>query len=193
MDSNVDTSNNDQSNKELWTIMKLFNGETLSDYIKSNKLDFREALNITRRLLNVIKQIHHRNVIHRDIQPKNILIEQRQNIKEINLTLINFSSAWIQSTHSIEHFDEQLGSAFYRMPQFENRSSDIEQNETNGQFQYSPTIDTTGICAILFWMITGHEPKESQDIWGQPPHKLCDNPKVIEKKINEITGNEKLP
>jgi hypothetical protein len=41
-------------------------------------------------------------------------------------------------------------------------------------------------------MITGHEPKESQDIWGQPPHKLRDNAKVIEKKINEITGNKQL-
>ncbi len=58
LDSNVDTSNNDQPNTELWTIMKLFNGERLSDYIKSNKPDLREALHITRRLLNMIKQIH---------------------------------------------------------------------------------------------------------------------------------------
>jgi serine/threonine protein kinase len=198
LNSNVDTSNNDQSSKELWTIMKLFNGETLSDYIQGNKLDFREALHITRRLLNMIKQIHDRNVIHRDIQPKNILIEQRSNINEINLMLINFSSAWInnyQWKHSIEDFDEQLGNEFYRMPQFENQSIDTEQNETRQQlkqFQYSPTIDTTGICAILFWMITGHEPKESQDIWGQPPHKLRDNLKIIEKKINEMTGIKQL-
>jgi tRNA A-37 threonylcarbamoyl transferase component Bud32 len=195
LNSNVNTSNDHQSNKELWTIMKLFNGETLSDYIKANKMDFREALYITRQLLNIIKQIHDRNVIHRDIQPKNILIEQRSNINEINLMLINFSSAWInnyQWTHYIEDCDERLGNQFYRMPQFENQSIDTEQNETNGQFRYSPTIDTTGICAILFWMITGHEPKESQDISGQPPHKLRDNLKIIEKKIIEMTGNQIL-
>jgi serine/threonine protein kinase len=194
LDSNVNISNNDQPNTELWTIMKLFNGERLSDYIKGNKPDFREALHITRRLLNMIKQIHDQNVIHRDIQPKNILIEQRSNMNELNLMLINFSSAWINN-YQFEDIDEQLGNAFYRMPQFENRPIDTEENETHQQlkqFQYSPTIDTTGICAILFWLITGHEPKESQDIWGQPPHKLRENPKIIERKINEVTGNKTI-
>jgi serine/threonine protein kinase len=131
---------------------------------------------------------------HRDIQPKNILIEQRSNMNELNLMLINFSSAWINN-YQFEDIDEQLGNAFYRMPQFENRSIDTEQNEAHQQlkqFQYSPTIDTTGICAVLFWLITGHEPKESQDIWGQPPHKLRENPKVIERKINEVTGSKQL-
>ena len=193
LNTNIDISNKDKSNKELWNIMKLFNGETLFDYIKANKIDFREALHITQQLLNIIKLMHTGNVIHRNIQPKNILIEQQQNMKEINLMLINFSSSWIQSTDYIKDIDEQLGNAFYRMPQFENRSNNSEQNQTNQQlkqFQYSPTIDTTGICAILFWMITGHEPKESKDISGQPPHQLRNNPKIIEKKIIEMTGNQ---
>ncbi len=159
--------------------MKLIDGERLTDYIKSNKVDLREALQITQQLLNIIKQIHARNVIHRDIQPKNILINQA------DMMLINFSSAWIndnQQAQSIEDFNDQLGNNFYRMPQFEKRPDETEQ------FRYSPTIDTTGICAILFWLITGHEPKESQDIWGHPPHKLRDNPKIIENKIFELTG-----
>jgi len=171
--------------------MKLIDGERLSDYIKSNKVDLRKALQITQQLLNIIKQIHARNVIHRDIQPKNILI------KPANMMLINFSSAWIndnQQIQSIEDFNHQLGNNFYRMPQFEKRPDETEQNEDNHQlqqFRHSPTIDTTGICAILFWLITGHEPKESQDIWGHPPHKLRDNPKIIEKTIFELTGKTK--
>jgi serine/threonine protein kinase len=175
--------------------MKLFNGERLSDYIKDNKPDFREALHITRQLLNMIKQIHGQNVIHRDIQPKNILIQQRSNINEMNFMLINFSSSWInnyQWTHPIELLDEQLGNTFYRMPQFENHAEQNDTHQQMKQFQYTPSIDATGICAILFWLITGHEPRQSQDICGQPPHKLHHNPKIIEKKINEMTGNKQL-
>jgi serine/threonine protein kinase len=196
--SNVDAINGNQSNKELWTIMKPIDGERLSDYIKCNKSESREALQITRQLLTIIKQIHARNIIHRDIQPKNILVRQRSGIAEMNLMLINFGSAWSnddQLKHSVEDIDNQLGNDFYRMPQFEKRSSDTGQDDNNQQLkdsQYSPTIDTTGICAILFWLITGHEPKESQDIWGKAPHKLRDNPKIIEKKMTEVTGKIKL-
>jgi serine/threonine protein kinase len=194
LNTNVDTSNNDQSNKDLWNIIKLFSSDRLSDYIKGNTIDFRKALKITRQILHMIKQIHNENVIHRDIQPKNILIRQETNTDKIDMALINFSTAWINN-QSIEDFYHELGNSFYRMPQFEGQSTENEQNKTNQrlqQFQHSPTIDTSGVGAILFWMITGNEPKESQDIWGKTPHKLRDNPKLIEKKIYELTGKHQL-
>ena len=72
--SNVETTNTDRSNKELWTIMKLCNGERLVDHVRNTRPNLRTALELTRRLLDIIKKMHARNVIHRDIQPKHILI-----------------------------------------------------------------------------------------------------------------------
>ena len=185
LQSNFDVSDNHSSKKEFWTIMKFINGERLSDYIKSNKIDLREALQITRQLLTIIKEIHSKNVIHRDIQPKNILIQQRPNDQQMTFMFINFGSAFIKNyqwTHSLEDIDNYLGNQFYRMPQFEQRSLQTKL------FEQSPVIDTTGICAILFWILTGHEPRESKDVWEQPPHHLHDHPKMIGRRIDQITG-----
>jgi len=165
--------------------MKFINGERLFDYIKSNKIDFREALQITRQLLKIIKEIHSKNVIHRDIQPKNVLIQQRSNDQSMNFMFINFGSAFInnyQWKDSLEDIDHYLGNQFYRMPQFEQRSDQTKP------FEQSPIIDTTGICAILFWILTSHEPKESKDIWQKSPHYLRDHPKIIETRINQVIG-----
>ena len=177
--SNFDTSENLSSKKELWTIMKFINGERLSDYIKSNKIDFREALKITQLLLKIIKEIHLKNVIHRDIQPKNILIQQRPNDSSMSFMLINFGSAFVNND---QWDDDYLGNQFYQMPQFEEHSVQMKL------FKQSPTIDTTGICAILFWILTGHEPKESKNIWQQSPHYLREHPKIIETRIKQMTG-----
>ncbi|CAF4976038.1 unnamed protein product [Rotaria sp. Silwood1] len=188
--SNVHSANDDQSNKEFWNIMRFTDAERLSDYVKNNKADLREALKIAQQLLTIIKQIHAQNIIHRDIQPKNILVQYRSNSDEISLILMNFSSAWInnyQWANSEENIDVELGNSFYQMPQFEKR-----QNENNDEqlreYQCSPKIDTTGVCAILFWLITNHEPKESKNIDKQAPHKLRVNSKFIEKRINEATA-----
>lgn len=175
--------------------MKLSDGERLVDYVKGTKLDLREALQLTRRLLYVVKQIHARNVIHRDIQPKNILVQSQRNNQTSSVMLINFGSGWIndpQAINMLEKYDNPSGNSFYRMPQFEKqRHADMELNENDDQlkqFQRSATIDAVGSCAILFWIITGHEPKELHDIWGHAPHKLRDHSKIIEKKVTELTG-----
>jgi serine/threonine protein kinase len=192
--SNVDTINNDQSSKELWVIMKHIDDETLAEYIKRNKPNLREALHITRQLLTIVKDVHARRVVHRNLQPKNILVNERSDIDrvasssdidEISLTVVNFDSSWIddyQWANIVDDTNIQLGNDFYRMSQFEKRLNE------NNQQQQSPTIDVTGVCAILFWMITDREPKESRDINETAPHYLPINAKMIEKKVTEIIG-----
>lgn len=130
MQSNFDVSDSDQSNKrERWTMMKFINGERLSDYIKSNRINLREALQIIRELLKGIREIHSKNVIHRDIQPKNILIEQRSNLPQMNFMFINFGCAFVKTyqwRNAPMDIEDYLGNQFYQMPQFEQRSTSFE-------------------------------------------------------------------
>ncbi|UJR16586.1 hypothetical protein I4U23_003486 [Adineta vaga] len=193
-ESNVNITSNiideDSSKKEFWTIMKLIDGERLSDYIKNPvRIDLKGALEIIRPLLTIVKKIHGLNVIHRDIQPKNILVERHPTMNDIKLMLINFASAWIngnQLTNSMESIDARWTNQFYLVPQLEERF--CRNNKRIQPCQYSPTIDASSICATFFWLITGHKPRESRDICEKAPHQIHDNVKCIKQKIADITG-----
>ena len=55
-------------------ILEYIDGETLRDHISGNKLDLRSRLQIAIDLARILDEIHHQNIIHLDINCKNILI-----------------------------------------------------------------------------------------------------------------------
>ena len=176
IDSNVNSPG-----EEFWTIIKPMFRETLSTYVKKNPLGLDKALSFTRQILDLVKRMHKEGVVHRQIRPENILVQKSSN--QIKFTFINFDAAWIDevsTTNSSPIIDHYAGNDFYRMPQFE--------IESTSNVRQSPKIDATGVCAILFWFITGKYPKESKDIHGIAPHRLSHREKIITKKIQNETG-----
>ncbi|CAF1131778.1 unnamed protein product [Adineta ricciae] len=158
------------SKTEFWTIMKLMDGERLSDYLKVHgKVPLLGALQICRSLLMIIKQVHNHKIVHRDIQPKNILIQRDPTTDDFRLMLVNFTSAWIDGNQQLEEINFQT-------------------NQQVQPCQHSPTIDASGTCALLFRLLTGHKPRASRDIYGNAPHQLRDNVKIIESKIDAVTS-----
>lgn len=176
--------NPDRPNRECWSIMKPMVGQRLSSYVRGLECDLADALRISQQILRIVQQMHDLHVIHRDIQPEHILVRKSNaKPKELHFMLINFHASWVDdmSTATIDGFK---GNDFYKMPQFETE----EQSEGMLNARYSPTIDATGVCAVLFWMITGKQPKESRDINDRAPHQLPENVKIIERKIKDLTG-----
>jgi serine/threonine protein kinase len=160
--------------------------ETLSDYVKQNTPTVKHALEIAQQLLTIIKNIHALGVIHRDIQPDNILVKNGH--AALKLMLFNFDSATIVGDQ-----DENgvLGNKFYRMPQFEIPMTEVRNSNQLTQ-RNSPTIDATGVCAVLFWLITELTPRESRDINGLAPHDRTDYTKKISKKLARGTSKSKF-
>jgi hypothetical protein len=66
-----------------------------------------------------------------------------------------------------------------------------EEKEPRQPERQSPAIDTSGICAILFWMITYHEPKVARDSEGNAPHRVSQNNQLIEDTLMEVTSKRK--
>lgn len=60
--------------------MEDFVGLSLKDYIKNEKVYLEEFIDITIKVIKILKQIHDKNIIHKDINPANILFnpETRQ-------------------------------------------------------------------------------------------------------------------
>lgn len=201
--SNIDIKNGVESNNDSRIVMEHIKGCTLSDFIKKNSINLSNALIITLKLLKLVKQIHCRNIVHRNIKPENIIIRDQLDVEsnnnnqpcydKINLALIDFSVAYInqgndqnieQNRMIFEDNHDPMLNNFYQAPQFERQTSTDDINK----HKYSQTIDTSLICAILFWMITKSYPRESRNIHGEAPHELKNHIDAINEKLQKATG-----
>ncbi|UJR11175.1 hypothetical protein I4U23_015356 [Adineta vaga] len=188
--------------EDPWIIMEKIEGVTLKEYIRNNPPNLHEALVITLDLLTIVKQIHTRNIVHRNITPDNIMIRNLFDLSYMDRLVLTGCSSSVfsdsdttQNLHNVfnEDFDDRIdhpNKLFYRVPQMQiqqNRTDATDEEERKKSCR-SPTIDSSHICAILFWMITKKYPKESKNIENAAPHELKGNIIGIKNEIEKATG-----
>ena len=79
-------------------ILEDFNGYSLKEYIKIQTPKIFEFLNIAIKISKILKQIHDNNIIHKDINPKNILINyENEEIKIIDFNISSYFQAYNQN------------------------------------------------------------------------------------------------
>ena len=195
-----------QLNNEPWIIMEHINGVTLRDFVKSQSTNLPEKLIITRKLLYLIEEIHLRDIVHRYIKPENILVTTRSHaqndphyhdVDEVKLHLIDFSEACLVGNEEntqrtiFQYASDYRQNTFYQPCQLQKQSSIVEENEDlrNEDTDYHPSIDTSFVCAILFWLITKHDPKGSQDIDKVATHRQAKYSNIIDRESLRAAGN----
>lgn len=100
--------------KEFYFIvMEYVEGQTLKEYIQStNKPNISEVISIMKQLTSAISHAHQNHIIHRDIKPQNILIDQYNNVK-----ITDFGIAMALTATSITQTNSVLGSVHYLSPE----------------------------------------------------------------------------
>ena len=142
---------------------------SLRDFVErqdSPTLTIVDAIQLAQNLTGIIKQIHDRNIFHRNLSPENIMINrpnQQTPIGEAQLTVINFSQALISS-----------GRINQEMPLPVTTWYQAAQSKEPGLVA---TVDTTGICAVLLWLITKVNPRFDTE---EAPHQQ------VRDKINQM-------
>lgn len=70
----------------LYSVMMLHKGETLAARIKrKNGLAVAETLSIAQQILTGLDHLHRKGVIHRDVKPENILIDEDRQMRLLDL------------------------------------------------------------------------------------------------------------
>jgi 5'-AMP-activated protein kinase catalytic alpha subunit len=70
--------------------MEYANGGELFDYIVNNaKIDENEACHIFQQIISGIEYVHKLNIVHRDMKPENLLIDNEKTIKIVDFGLSN--------------------------------------------------------------------------------------------------------
>ena len=60
-----------------WMALRLVSGGSLADLLRSGQLDRARTVGILRDVADALDYAHHHGVIHRDVKPQNILLDER--------------------------------------------------------------------------------------------------------------------
>jgi len=151
--------------------MELVDGKPLDDYINGDKLptfpaDFLEESRMTRiytsfcQILKTLDYLHSKYIVHRDLKPSNILVTSDGDIKIADFGMVKD----IDITSKSSTKGSILGTTIYMSPE------QIRGTEIDGR------ADLYSLGIILYQMITGRQPFESENIYtlifkhlGEPP------------------------
>src|SRR6059058_4995650 len=124
--------------------MKLVEGGQLDAVVKREPMPMRQAVELIAKVARTVHYAHEHGILHRDIKPGNILLDQKG---EPHLT--DFGLARLVETEStVTRTMEVLGTPSYMAP---------EQAVGNND-AVSAVTDVYGIGAVLYQLLTGHPP-----------------------------------
>jgi serine/threonine protein kinase/Tol biopolymer transport system component len=145
----------------LYYVMPYVEGESLQDRLQREKqLPVAEALQITREAASALDYAHRRGVIHRDIKPGNILLQEGQAL------VADFGIALALSVAGGDRITESgisLGTPAYMSPE-----------QATGDSAIDGRSDIYSLAAVLFEMLT-----------GEPPHTGATAQAIIAKVITD--------
>ena len=115
------------------------------------RLTEAEALRYIRQVSETLKYVHSKGMLHLDIKPGNIMIDE-----EDNPILIDFGTSKQYDEESGENTSTLLGKTPGYAP--------LEQYKQGGVSTFSPATDIYALGATLYKLVTGTTPPEADDV-----------------------------
>ena len=134
---------------DWFLVMEYVEGETLADRIKAKRrLPEREAIDIARQAARGLKEAHAKGFIHRDIKPRNLMLDRNGVVKVADLGLARAASD--AKADSVEK-GKVFGTPYYISPE-QIRAQPV-----------TPATDIYSLGATLYQMLTGRLPFEGSN------------------------------
>lgn len=130
-------------NSVHFIVMEYFNAATLAEKIKKQgPLPIKEALGIAACICSGLEYAHSKGLIHRDVKPRNILINDKGNVR-----IIDFGIAKNISTETVTLGENDcIGSVYYFSPE-QAKGMPVDQRS-----------DIYSFGIVLYEMLTGKTP-----------------------------------
>ena len=165
-----------------YIVMEYFDGKNLQNLIeKEGKPPFARIVNILRQAADALAHAHEVGVIHRDVKPSNILVNETGDVKILDLGLALLDDKLFEGRITHIQEDTILGTADYLAPE-----------QALDSHRVDARADVYGLGGVLYFCLTGHPPfpdgTVSQRLLAhqtkEPPSILIDRPDTPDDLVN---------
>ena len=169
----------------LALVLEDFGGQALREGLRGQRLDWRTVLRIAASIAETLEAVHRRRVIHKDINPNNIVMNtETGQVKLIDFGIATRLSQEIQRAASPESLE---GTLAYMSPEQTGRMNRVIDHRT----------DLYSLGASLYQMLTGALPFLTTDPMElihshiakvpAPPHELTPEiPRVVSNIVMKL-------
>ncbi len=135
-------------NNTAYYVMEFLKGDTLAQIIENNKMPIEEhaATNLLVQALDALMEIHKKNIIHLDIKPANIIVDQKGTVK-----IIDFGASKMRSTST-----ETIATYTPAYAPIELQQQQLEQ--------LGPWTDIYSLGATFYFLLMAKKPPLAADI-----------------------------
>jgi serine/threonine-protein kinase len=154
-----------------YIVMELVNGKTLAQHLQQELVyEMREVAEIIHQLLDGLAHAHAAGVIHRDVKPSNILINNDGRIK-----ISDFGIARIESSQ-LTQVGDVLGTPHYMAPE-QFMGADIGLQ-----------ADLYSVGVIAYELLAGRKPfiGNSAKVMHQVMNQVPVNPSILNSKLSPL-------
>ena len=135
----------------LVMVLEDFGGRSLAEELPYSHLDIEDFLKLSQRVTEILGRVHHANIIHKDINPSNIL--RCISTQEVKLIDFGISTELSRETQAILNPVVLEGTLAYMSPE--------QTGRVNRTIDYRTDFYSLGVT--FYEMLTGQLPHQAED------------------------------
>ncbi len=158
----------DQVDDIHYIVMEYFKGDNLRQRVeKTGPLGFEDAVNYMLQAARGLAHAHRIGIIHRDVKPDNILVNDEGTVKLLDMGLALLDDSLVKGDFT-EDESKVLGTADYLAPEQAVNSAKVDLR-----------ADIYGLGGTLYYCLTGHPPFPTGTIAQRIQAHKTETPKSI--------------
>lgn len=143
-----------EENDTAYIVMDFVEGITLKQRVRQNgQLSFEKCASMLRPIMETLACIHKQGIIHRDISPDNIMLENNGHLRLLDLgaakeiTVQNHNTSQLVAKRGFSPLEQYISGS--------------------GSAGSGPWTDVYALCATMYYCVTGRTPPDALDRVGK--------------------------